>query len=83
MWPWGLDSTALRKTQNLGLHEYGDGQFDYINWVKFWQYGWMSTFKGKQYVGEKFVVMSSQAAVDEVEAVRLSDGWGRKDEVVH
>jgi hypothetical protein len=34
----------------------------------------MSTFKGKQHVGEKFVVMSSQAAVDEVEAVRLSDG---------
>ena len=39
--------------------------------------------KENQHVGEKFVVMSSQAAVDEMEAVRLSDVWGRKDEVVH
>jgi len=34
----------------------------------------MSTFKGKQHVGEIFVVMSSQAGMDEVEAFRLSDG---------
>jgi hypothetical protein len=32
----------------------------------------MSTFKGKHF-GEKFVVISSQAAMDEVQAVRLSD----------
>jgi len=34
----------------------------------------MSTFKGKQHVGEKFVVISSQAAMDEVQAIRLCDG---------
>jgi hypothetical protein len=34
----------------------------------------MSTFKRKQHIGEKFVVMSSQDGMDKVEAVMLSDG---------
>jgi hypothetical protein len=34
----------------------------------------MSSIKGKKHVGEKFVGMSSQAGMDEVEAFRLSDG---------
>jgi hypothetical protein len=34
----------------------------------------MSTFKGKQHVGEKVDVMSSQGGMDELEAFRLSDG---------
>ena len=42
----------------------------------------MSTFKRKQHVGEKVDVMSSQGGMDELEAFRLSDGWGRKVEVV-
>jgi hypothetical protein len=34
----------------------------------------MSTSKGKQRFGEKFVVMSSWATMDDAEAVGLSDG---------
>jgi hypothetical protein len=37
-------------------------------WVK------VNFFKGKQHIGEKFVVISSQAGMDEGEAGRLSDG---------